>query len=226
MIKFIRYHLLYLFNNLWIIFIFLIMLISGLMFYYLGGGFDSSSLRLLELNTYLIELEHEAFLICNIALSVWIIGASKEIFLLEEDYIMIINKKRYIKSKIIAYLIYYLFIGLLLFGSYQVICFILYGPVKFNYKFLINLMINISLIHFIVVLTMGKNKNILITIIYLFIYIMLFNLLNISFLYKDYIFMFIPLLNLSYPNNGYIHTLLIIYLLYFLSYYKHITSYE
>lgn len=80
MVKFIKYHLLYLFNDLWLLLSVIMIIISGFLFYYLGYGFDSSLLRLLETNEYLLEFENEAFLICNIILSIWIIGASKEMY--------------------------------------------------------------------------------------------------------------------------------------------------
>lgn len=225
MLKFIRYHLLYLFNDLWILLAIIMMTVSSVLFFYMGNGFDSEVLRILEKKSYLIDFQNEAFLICNIILSIWIIGASKEIFVLEEPEILLINKPKYIKSKVLAYLIYYLFISLLLYGVYQIIVVSLYGIVKFNYIFIINLLINVSLTHLIVVLGSGNNKNILLTMIFIVIYLITNILQKTDFPFVNYFNFFIPILNLDYPTFGYLHEFLIMFLIYFIATHKHITYY-
>lgn len=226
MIKFIKYHLLYLFNDLWIILAVVMCLVSAFLFFYLGAGFDSYLLRILEKNNYLKEFEHEAFLVCNLVLSIWIINASKEMFIINDPNIMVINKKIYVKSKIIAYLIYYCFISILVYGMYQVIVFLLYGTVKYNYNFIIHLLFNVCLIHLIVVLVSGKNKNMLLSVIYLTIYLMFNTIIQTEFYLKRAIYFFIPYLTLNIPQLGYLHNVLLLSLLYYLAAYKHISYYE
>lgn len=226
MIKFIKYHLLYLFNDLWIILAIVMCIISGFLFFYLGAGFDSSLLRLLESNNYLKEFEHEAFLVCNLILSIWVINATKEMFIINDPEIMLINKKKYVKAKIVAYLFYYCFISLLVYGMYQIIVFFLYGVVKYNYCFIVHLLLNIFLVHLIVVSFSGKNKNILLSMIYLIIYLILSTLLQTNFYLKGILEFFIPYLSLNSPSFGYIHSLLFLFLLYSIASYKHISYYE
>lgn len=226
MVKFIKYHLLYLFNDLWLLLSVIMIIISGFLFYYLGYGFDSSLLRLLETNEYLLEFENEAFLICNIILSIWIIGASKEMFTLEEDHVMLINKKRYKKSKIIAYLLYYCFISLLLYGVYQIITVSLYGLRPFNYRFIIHLIINVCLVHLVVVFASGRNKNIFLTMIYILIFLIFNTLTTIDFYRKDLLMLFLPIQTLNHPANGYLHVLFVLLIIYLIGCYKHISYYE
>lgn len=226
MFKFIKYHLLYLFNNLWLLLSVIMIFISGFLFYYLANGFDSSLLRLLEAGEYLLEFENEAFLICNIILSVWIIGASKEMFTLEEDHILLINKSKYIRSKIVAYLLYYCFISFLLYGVYQIVTVHLYGFRPFNYQFILNLIINVCLVHLIVVLVSGRNKNIFLTMIFIIIFLIFNALGTLDFYKKDLLMLFLPLQTLSYPLNGYLHIILVLTLIYFIGCYKHISYYQ
>lgn len=201
-------------------------IISGFLFYYLANGFDSSLLRLLETKEYLTEFENEAFLICNIILSIWIIGSSKEMFTLEEDHILLINKSKYIRSKIIAYHLYYCFICLLLYGVYQIVTVYLYGFRPFNYRFILNLLINVSLIHLSVVLAAGRNKNIFLTMIYILVFLILNTLATIDFYKKDLLMLFLPLQTLSYPINGYLHIGFILIIYYLMGCYKHISYYQ
>lgn len=198
------------------------MIVSSFLFYYLGYGFDHFLNRLLYYNEYLLEFETEAYLLINIILSVWIIGASKEMFTLDEPHILLINKKKYINSKIIAYLLYYLFITVLLYGVYQLIVILLYGYLNFNYLFLFNLLLNVSAIHLIVVLVSGNNKNIFLTMIYITVFLIINMTLNIDFKYQEYIMFFLPLQPLSYPVYGYIHNVLLLVLVYLFSYSKHL----
>lgn len=226
MIKFIKYHLLYLFNDLWIILAIVLCLISGFLFFYFGAGFDSSLLRLLERDNYLKEFETEAFLVCNLILSIWVINATKEIFIINDPEIMLICKKKYVKAKIIAYLFYYCFISLLVYGMYQINVFFLYGAVKYNYHFIIHLLFNICLIHLIVVSFSGKSKNILLSVIYLICYLIFTTILKTDFYLKGVLEFFIPYLGLNEPNFGYIHNILFLLLLYYIASYKHISYYE
>lgn len=226
MIKFIKYHLLYLFNDLWLILAVVMCIVSAFLFFYLGNGFDSYLLRLLEKNNYLKEFEHEGFLVCNLVLSFWIINASKEMFIINDPNIMVINKKKYVKSKIIAYLIYYCFISVLVYGMYQLIVFILYGTVKYNYNFIIHLLFNVCLIHLIIVLFTGKNKNMLLSVIYLIIYLIFNTIMQTEFYLKSVIHFFIPYLNLNLPKFGYIHNILSISFLYHIASYRHISYYD
>lgn len=226
MIKFIKYHLLYLFNDLWLLLAIIMCIVSGFLFIYLGNGFDSYLLRLLERQNYLKEFEQEAFLVCNLILCVWVIGASKEMFNINDPQIMIINKKKYITSKIIAYLLYYSFISLLIYGMYQIVVYFLYGVVKYNYDFIIHLLLNVSLVHLMIVCFSGKNKNILVTIIFIVIYLIVNTILQAEFYLKDILDFFIPYLSLKHPKMGYIHNLLMMMLLYIIASYKHISYYE
>lgn len=225
MIKFIKYHLLYLFNNLWLVLAFIMCIVSLFLFFYLGNGFDSGLLRLLESEVYLKEFESEAFLVSNMVLSIWIIGASKEMFIVDDPHIMVINKKFYVKSKILAYLLYYMFISVLIYGMYQVVVFMLYGVVKYNYSFLIHLLLNVLLIHLLVVLLSGNNKNILVMMIYIVCYLIFSTILRSEFYLKGALEFFMPYLSLSYPSFGYLHILLMSLLIYYLGSFKHISNY-
>ncbi|NLN51052.1 MAG: hypothetical protein GX149_05475 [Acholeplasmataceae bacterium] len=221
MIKFIYYHLLYLFNKKWLFLLGIVVLSCSLLFSYLSGGFETEVERLLQTSNNLIEYEEEAFLIINLLLSVWIIGASKEIFSFEEPHVVLINKTKYLKTKIIAYWLYYLFVGILIYGIYQIILVSFYSLRPFNYLFIFNLLINISITHLAVILLSGNNKNILLSMVFIIVFLLLNGLNTTEFWFNEIIFFFFPLQNLKHSSFGYLHCLVFIITTYYLAFYKH-----
>ena len=100
------------------------MLILSLIFvvlwcFYLGGGFESKVERILNLKMYISEYNEETFKLLNILISFFIINLSKDIFILDEPHIFIISKKKYLITKIIAYLLYYFILICIFYAVYQ-----------------------------------------------------------------------------------------------------------
>lgn len=224
MIKYINYHFLYLFNKKGLITLLLIFLLSFIVFFYLAGGFYSEAERLMLMSEYLYEYNKEAFMLINIILGFWIINSSKEMFIIDEPHVLIINKKKYIYTKIIAYYLFYMFICLFLYSIYQIVSLVLYGFRKFNYIIFVNLLFNISLTHLFILLISGSNKNILLTILLFISYMIVIGLYFINFNFVNIILFFYPFSNDLYPIYGYLHIVLINILLFTIVFYKHYTN--
>lgn len=194
-------------------------------FFYLGGGFESYIERLLHLETYQLEYELETFTLLNLIMALFIITMSKDIFLLDEPHILLIHKQKYIASKIIAYLLYYLMMSIIAYGVYQVIYVLLYGFSRFNYNYLIHLLFNVTVIHGLATLVLGQGKALLKMIVVLIVYLLLDRLIQLNHPYMDIVHFFYPVKTLLMPKLGYLHSLLYIIIIYILAYHKHINVY-
>lgn len=223
MIKYISYHFLYLFNKKTILFLLGIFLLSFLIFFYLAGGFYSEAERLIMIAETLKEYNKESFLFINIIIGLWIINSSKEIFTLQEPHVVLINRQVYIYTKIIGYYLFYFFMCLFMYFIMQVALILLYGFRPFNYLILLNLIINILLTHLFILLVSGYNKNLLFTILFSVIYIIINGLYFINNFLIEIVLFFLPFLNHLYPIYGYYHLFLVIVLLFTLTIYKHLT---
>lgn len=204
----------------------LIFVVLWLVFFYLGGGFESRVERILNLKMYTHEYEEETFSLLNILISFFIINLSKDIFILDEPHIFIISKKKYLMTKIIAYLLYYFILIFIFYAVYQVIYIILYGFNPFNYRYLTSLLINSMIIHGLAILLLGQGKAILKMILMLIMYLLLDRLLLLNHSFIEIIYFYYPLTNLSYPMLGYKHIFLYVITLYISAFYKHYKSFS
>ncbi len=224
MIKFIKYHFLYLFNKKWLLFIAIISLLSALIFFFLGSGHLSEVERLLNMKELIKAYDYESFIVINLLIGFWVINAIKELFILEEPHILLIHKRKYIQSKIIAYTLFYFLVTLFIYSVYMSIRLILFGLRPFSNLFLFNLLLNILLIHLLMVVIGGKNKNILLSISLFIIFILINGLYFIDYWLLNMVLFFIPYLNFEYPLFGYVHTFLVILLLNVIAFYKHFSD--
>ncbi len=223
--KWINYHFSQLKDKRWFLILSLIFLILWVLFFYLGGGFEHKLERILHLETYIYEYEQETFTLLNLLMAFFIINMSRDIFLLDEPHILLIHKPKYIVSKMITYLMYYLLMILIAYGVYQVMYVILFGFHRFNYTYIIHLMLNAFLIHGITILILGQGKAILKTIVILMLFLLLDRLVYLSHPYFEIMHFFYPIKTLNYPNLGYLHSVLYLLILYTLSYHKHLNIY-
>ncbi len=225
MIKFIVYHFYHLFNKKWFFFLVLLLIASFFVLFYLGGGFEDKTTRLLNEASWLKEYENESFLIINSLIGFWIIGASKEMFFQQTAFVVLINKKKYTASKIISYWFYYLLIIIFVYGNYQIVRIILYDFRPFDYTFLINLIINGTIVHLLITTISGKSKQIIATIIFYLAFLITAGLYMIDLKINNYILFFIPFLSLEIPMFGYLHIVFYLLLVYCLAVYKHSNDY-
>lgn len=204
----------------------LIFVALWIVFFYLGGGFESKVERILNLKTYIYEYEEETFRLLNILITFFIINLSKDIFILDEPHIFIINKKKYLITKIITYLLYYFILIFIFYAVYQVIYIVLYGFNPFNYRYLTSLFVNSAIIHGLTILLLGQGKAILKMILMLIMYLLLDRLLLLNYPFIEIISFYYPLTNLSYPILGYKHIFLYVITVYILAFYKHYESFS
>ncbi len=224
--KWIKYHFSYLKDKKWMLILTLIFVALWIVFFYLGGGFESKVERILNLKTYIYEYEEETFRLLNILIAFFIINLSKDIFILDEPHIFIINKKKYLITKIITYLLYYFILIFIFYTVYQVIYIVLYGFNPFNYRYLTSLLINSAIIHGLTILLLGQGKAILKMILMLIMYLLLDRLLLLNYPFIEIINFYYPLTNLSYPMLGYKHIFLYVITVYILAFYKHYESFS
>lgn len=221
MIKWIKYHFLHLNDKRWKITTIVVMVFVVVMILYLGGALDTEVERLLFRDRNLLELKYETFTLLNLLALIWVLMGTKEIFLLEEPHILLINKTKYLISKAITYLLFYLLLFMVFYGLYQLVVVYLYGFINFDYKYIIHLALNINLIHSILLLLSGKTKNIMKMILLIIVLFALDKLKEINNFTFNIIDMFYPLLSLDYPYNGYGHVILISIFYYILAIIKH-----
>lgn len=165
------------------------------------------------------EYDKESFLIINIIVGLWVINASKDIFSLNEPHVYLIDKSKYIRSKIVAYYLFYGFITVFLYGVYQIVKISFYGFRPFDYLILINVLFNLLFIHLLVVILNNRSRNVLFTVILFIVYLLLNGLYFINHWFIDMLLIFIPFLNYSYSLYGYTHIILILINLYIISVY-------
>ena len=190
------------------------------MFLYFAGIFDSKVERLLFKERYLNEYELETFTLLNFLSNIWILMSSKEIFNLEEPHILLINKRKYIISKVIAYLMLYLIVFISIYGIYQVVLVLMYGFVKFNYLYIIHLSLNVVLIHSFIVFISGKSKSVIKMVLLVVLLFALDQLKNTNLSYLKLIHFYYPTLTLIKPNFSYLHVILVSLFYYSCSFYK------
>lgn len=193
---------------------------------YFGSLYEPVTERLLHYCEYSESYETDAYIVINLLLSLWVFISSKELFCFEEPHVVIISKKKYIVSKIVSYLIFYLCITLLLYGIYQIIKIISFGVNSFDYNFIVHLILNVSMVHGITVLVLGESKSILVTILFALLIVLLDRINMFDNLLTKYINFFYPILDLKHPIYGYIHVLLMIILIYYLAITKHLKSFS
>lgn len=191
------------------------------MLLYFAGLFDGKIERLLFSERYLKEYERETFTFLNILIIILVLMGSKEIYLLDEPHILLINKRKYIVSKAVAYLFFYWIIFIVIYFLYQVVLISIYGFRQFNYYFLINLLLNIALNHSVILLISGKTKSILKIILFLMLLFLFNKVKEINISYISNLELFYPSLALSLPKAGYVHVILISVFYYALAFFKH-----
>ena len=224
--KWIKYHFLFLMDKKWWLMVFVIALCLTLILGYFGSLYEPITERLLNYQEYSESYEKEAFIVINLLLSLWVFISSKELLCFEEPHVVTISKKKYLISKIISYLIFYLCITFLFYGIYQIIKCVSFGVNPFNYHFMLHLVLNVSIVHGITVLALGKSKSILVSILFTLLIVLLDRLTMFDNLLTKYITFFYPILDLNHPVYGYIHVLLMIVLIYFLAITKHLKSFS
>lgn len=221
LIKWIRYHFLHLNDKKWKLTSLSLILVVLMMFLYFGGLLDGSIERILFKERYLFDYELETFTLLNVLIIIWVLMGTKEIYLLDEPHILLINKSKYLISKAVAYLLFYFIIFSLMYFLYQIVLVSLYGFMRFNYYFLIHLLLNIFLVHSVVLLISGKTRSILKMILLIIILFSLDQLKGLKLEYFKNISLFYPSLSQRRPNEGYLHIILISLFYYLLALFRH-----
>ncbi len=221
MIKWVKYHFLHLNDKKWKITSIILITIVFLMFAYFGGIFDSKIERLLFRDRYLLEYEIETFTLLNILSIFLVLMGTKELYLLDEPHVLLLNKRKYLISKSISYLLFYFLIFFIFYFLYQIVIVLLYGFIKFNYDYLIHLLLNIFLIHSLTLLISGKTKSMLKMILMLIVFFILTKIEELNFYALNNIYLFFPIKTLKKPTEGYLHQVLISIFYYILAIFKH-----
>lgn len=224
--KWIRYHFSYLKDKKWLLILLSIFMLLFVIFFYLGGGFDPHVDVLLDINNYQQDYHKETFTLLSFVMAFFIIHMSKDIFQLDEPHIILINKRKYIITKMMTYWLYYVLMIISFYAVYQVIFIVLYGFYPFMYFYLYHLIFNATLIHALVVLILGQGKALLKTILLLIIYLILDRILLIEHPLMRVLVFFYPITNLGEPLFGYVHLILYSALIYIIGYYKHLQSFS
>lgn len=220
--KWVYYHFLYLMDKKWWLMILIIAFFLTLILAYFGSLYEPVTERLLNYKEYSNSYELDSFIAVNLLLSLWVFISSKEMFCFEEPHVWIIHKRKYVVSKIISYLLFYIGVTLLFYGIYQVIRYVSFGLKPFNYAYIIHLVLNVTLVHGITVLALGKSKSILLTIMFSLLFVLLDRIYMFDHLITKYIAFFYPVLDLNYPIYGYKHILMMVLLIYYLGINKHL----
>ena len=222
MIKWLRYHLSYLFDKKNILILSSILIVVTFFLLFIGGVFESYLERLIKVNEYLNDYDRESFIFLNMILSIWVMSSSKEMFNFDEPHVKLIHKGKYITSKVITYALYYVLIGTIFFFVYQVIRTILFGVYRYPFNYLGHLIHNMLLIHLLCLLFSGKNKSILTTILFTLFIIGLDRLLLVDYYLLDIFRFYYPIYDLNFPLFGYIHSIILMVLFLFIAILKHL----
>ena len=193
---------------------------------YIGGFFEGKTELVLYVESYILEYNEESFQVLNLLFGFFIINASKEMLILEEPHILIINRKKYIISKAITYLIYYYILIILFYAVYQCVFVFLYGFHIFDYRHIGHLLLNATFMHGFTLLIEGKNHSFVKTIFLFILYISLDQINDIKNPFIKIIHFYYPVLDLNYPIFGYGHVMLMIVFLYSVALNKHVNNFS
>lgn len=221
MIKWVRYHFLHLNEKRWYWAIFWLVIVVVLLFFYFGGFLEAPLERLFFEKEYLFEYQVETFTLLNLLAIIWVLMGTKEIYLLDEPHIFIINKRKYIISKAIAYLIFYQLIFLLFYSLYQLVLVALFGFMNFDYSYLWHLLLNVFFLHGFVIFISGKTSSVIKMILLIVLLFSLDKLKGIDFRGVNLLSCFYPTLSLTKPKKGYLEIVLTGLFYYFSGFFKH-----